>query len=110
LNLSIFGIFCQQNAAIRQSPEEPNTMKGKVQFRNQRTTLQAKYNWDVSEILRAVHEGDCGHYAADKSLISKAFWQRFFGSPLWRMQRRFSNFVKVASVMQANLMYLLLQS
>jgi hypothetical protein len=87
-------------------------MKGKVLFRNQRTTLQAKYSWDVSEILRAIHEDDRGHYAAhwSLSLVSKAFRQSFFGSPLWRMQRRFSKFVKDARVMQANLMYLLLQS
>jgi hypothetical protein len=53
-------------------------MKGKVLFRNQRTTLQAKYNWDVSEILREIHAGNRGHYAAHRSLVSKAFRQRFF--------------------------------
>ena len=33
---------------------------------------------DGIEILREIHLGDCGHHAAPRSLIAKAFWQGFY--------------------------------
>ena len=30
------------------------------------------------EILREIHLGDCGHHAAPRSLVAKAFWQGFY--------------------------------
>ena len=31
------------------------------------------------EILREIHEGDCGHHAGSKSLVAKAFRHGFSG-------------------------------
>ena len=31
------------------------------------------------EILREIHEGDCGHHAVSKSLVAKAFCHGFYG-------------------------------
>ena len=31
------------------------------------------------EILREIHEGDCGHHAGSKSLVAKAFVMVFIG-------------------------------
>ena len=30
------------------------------------------------EILREIHEGDCGHHAGSKSLVAKAFCHDFY--------------------------------
>ena len=30
------------------------------------------------EILREIHEGDCGHHAGSKSLVAKAFRHGFY--------------------------------
>ena len=39
------------------------------------------------EILREIHEGDCGHHAGSKSLVTKAFRHGFYWLRLMLMRR-----------------------
>ena len=57
------------------------------------------------EILREIHEGECGHHAAARSLVAKAFRHGFFCSQQRRMPKSWSRHAKAAKSMPIKPMF-----
>ena len=57
------------------------------------------------EILREIHEGDCGHHAGSKSLVAKAFRHGFYWLRLMLMLRTWSEGVMVVRNFPVELMF-----
>ena len=60
---------------------------------------------DGIEILREIHLGDCGHHAAPRSLVSKAFRQGFFWLTAKADAEILSKHVLAVSTIHDNHMY-----
>jgi hypothetical protein len=60
---------------------------------------------DGIEILREIHEGECGHHAAAKSLVAKAFRHGFYWPTAKADADRIVELSRLSDVLQANPCY-----
>jgi hypothetical protein len=81
------GVSDDQEATRRQSPKEATERRAKAytiidgQLYKRSTSgifMKCISQVDGIEILREIHEGECGHHAAARSLVAKAFRHGFY--------------------------------